>query len=203
MLVRFLFISLLLVTACARAPQFEAASLPAGEWQLDPDHASLVFRIDHAKGLSHFTARFDRFDASLQFDPALPEKSQLSVQIEAASINTGVAALDKKLRNNASALHAEAYPQISFTSQQINPTAARTGDVAGTLTLRGETRPIMLHVTWNGTSFDPLRRKQVIGFSAHGNFKRSDFGANAWSRFGVGDQIDVQIEVEFLQSNPA
>lgn len=184
---------------CVRAPNVEVANLPPGQWQLDPDHASLIFSLSHAKGLSQFTGRFDSFDASLFFDPSQPEKSRVSVQIDAASVNTGVAALDQKLIKNTSALAANAHPVISFESVSVQPTTGRNAKVLGHLTLRGETRPVTLEITWNGSSFDPLRRAQIIGFSAHTRFDRSDFGADAWRNFGVGTIINVQIEAEFVK----
>jgi polyisoprenoid-binding protein YceI len=46
---------------------------------------------------------------------------------------------------------------------------------------------------------DPHAR---VGFSAHGSFKRSDFGMTSFlpapgTTMGVGDSIDVSIEAEF------
>ncbi len=190
---------LIAISGCVRAPSVEVANLPPGQWQLDPDHASLIFKLSHAKGLSQFTGRFDAFDASLFFDPGQPEKSRVRVQIQAASINTGVAALDPKLIKNANVLAASAHPVISFESVSVQPTTGRNAEVLGHLTLRGETRPVSLEITWNGSSFDPLRRAQVIGFSARTRFDRSDFGADAWQNFGVGTIINVQIEAEFVK----
>jgi polyisoprenoid-binding protein YceI len=54
-----------------------------------------------------------------------------------------------------------------------------------------------------GHPMDPHAR---IGFSAHGVFKRSDFGISAGipalgTTMGVGDEVNVTIEAEF--SGPA
>jgi polyisoprenoid-binding protein YceI len=48
-------------------------------------------------------------------------------------------------------------------------------------------------------NMDPHAR---LGFSAHGSFKRSDFGMTSYvpapgTTMGVGDLIDVSIEAEF------
>ncbi|MBL4596115.1 MAG: YceI family protein [Robiginitomaculum sp.] len=195
----FAVFGLLVLTSCARAPQFAPSQLAPSEWQLDPTHASIIFRVDHAGGLSRFTGRFDRFDAALFFDAAQPTNSKVSVHIEAHSINTGVPVLDKKLVEHNRALAAKEYPIIRFESEGISNIDGHTAMVNGTLTLRGVTLPITLHTKWNGTSFDPLRRAQVLGFSAQTEFDRTLFGADAWKNFGVGTKIDVQIEVEFLK----
>jgi polyisoprenoid-binding protein YceI len=70
--------------------------------------------------------------------------------------------------------------------------------------LRGVTRPLMLTAIFNGgyagmPNMDPHAR---VGFSAHGSFKRSDFGMAfgvpaAGTTMGVGDLIDFSIEAEF------
>lgn len=77
-------------------------------------------------------------------------------------------------------------------------------EISGTLDLHGVTRPIVLTGTFNGgyagmPNMDPHAR---VGFSAHGSFKRSDFGMTAYvpapgTTMGVGDLIDVSIEAEF------
>jgi polyisoprenoid-binding protein YceI len=47
----------------------------------------------------------------------------------------------------------------------------------------------------------PFAKVQNIGFSASGSFKRSDFGVNNWINFGIGDQVDLIIETEFLKKD--
>jgi polyisoprenoid-binding protein YceI len=77
-------------------------------------------------------------------------------------------------------------------------------EISGTLTLHGVTRPIVLQGTYNGgyagmPEMDPHAR---VGFSAHGSFKRSEFGITfgvpaPGTTIGVGDLIDFSIEAEF------
>jgi len=42
---------------------------PAGTYGIDPTHASVTFKVSHL-GLSYYTARFTKIDATLKFDPA-------------------------------------------------------------------------------------------------------------------------------------
>ena len=77
-------------------------------------------------------------------------------------------------------------------------------EISGALTLHGVTRPIILTATYNAgypgmPEMDPQAR---VGFSAHGSFKRSDFGIAygvpaPGTTMGVGDLIDFSIEAEF------
>ncbi len=160
----------------------------------------MILRLSHGAGLSMFTARFDDFDAALDFNADSPEESRLSVVIQTASINTGMADFDQKLAGTKNLLDAKAHPQIRFSSSAITMTGTLSGTVSGILILRGVSQPITLNVTYNGSAKDPLRRASVLGFSANGQFSRKAFGANAWSNFGVGDTIHVQIEAEFLRT---
>ena len=63
----------------------EATNVPAGEYRLDPSHASLIFRVNHL-GFSHFTSQFRKFDATLMLDPKHPENSRVTATIDPRSI---------------------------------------------------------------------------------------------------------------------
>ncbi|ANP44998.1 YceI family protein [Candidatus Viadribacter manganicus] len=179
-----------------------AIDLPAGAYQLDPRHASVIFRIRH-EGLSWFTARFDTKDASLTLDPADPTRSQLRATIETVSVNTGVLnaqgerAFDRSI---ARALGAEATPAITFVSTSIERTGEHTGRITGDLTMNGQTHPMTLEATFDGSAVDPLRRgATVLGFSAHGSINRSDWGVTEWRAF-TGDEVQIVIEAELVRS---
>ena len=96
------------------------------------------------------------------------------------------------------------FPQIVFQSERVRMTGAKSMEIAGTLTIRGVTRAIVLTASFNGgyagiPNMDPHAR---VGFSAHGSFKRSDFGMvfgvpAPGTTMGIGDLIDFSIEAEF------
>jgi len=68
----------------AAVPAASTAPIPAGGYTLDKAHASLLFRVSHL-GFSHYTGRFTRFDAQLQFDPANLPASSVKVTIDPRS----------------------------------------------------------------------------------------------------------------------
>ena len=78
--------------------------------------------------------------------------------------------------------------------------------MTGDLTLHGVTHPVVLEATFNGGykagQMDPSGAR--VGFSAHGVFRRSDFGIAyglpaPGATMGVGDEIEVNIESEFTR----
>jgi polyisoprenoid-binding protein YceI len=176
--------------------------LPSGDYRLDPRHASVIFRIRHMD-LAWFTARFDDRMATLQLDPADPSRSRLTASVATESVNTGVLS-DDGARNFdqaiGRAIGGAATPRITFVSTRIERTGEFTARVIGDLTMNGQTHPVTLNATFAGGRVDPLRGgAMVLGFSAYGEFDRSDWGVTQWSAF-TGDTVQVVIEAEFTKS---
>lgn len=189
--------------AAQAAPTYPVAvDLPAGEYRLDPRHASVLFRIQH-QGLAWFTARFDTKAATLTLDPTDPTRSQLSATIDATSVNTGVLnaqgerAFDQTIGR---ALGSQTTPNITFVSTSIERTGAHTGRVTGDLTMNGQTHPATLDATFVGDTNDLLRGgSRVLGFSAQGSIDRTQWGVNDWRAF-TSSQVQIVIEAEFVRS---
>ena len=179
------------------------AELPAGDYKLDPRHASVQFRIRHENQLAWFTARFNTRDATLSLNPADPSQSHLSASVDPNSIDTGLPDTGDAVGFNhaiAQAIGVANTRQISFTSTAIQRTGEFTADIAGDLTMNGQTHPAVLHATFDGAVVDPLRgNKQVLGFSAHGTIKRSDWGATQWA-IVASDEVQIVIEAELVHS---
>ena len=189
-----------------------ATKVPAGSYTLDRNHASLIFRISHL-GFSHYTARFTRFDATLELDPAHPATSSVTATIDPTSIETDnpdpTLDFDHQLQNQ-DWLNTAQFPQMTFRSTRLELTGPDTARVLGELDLHGVTREVIMDVTFNGGyashPLDPSGAR--IGFSAHGSLKRSEFGIAEGipppgSTFGVGDDVEILIEAEFTLPAPA
>ena len=61
----------------------EVTEVRAGQYVLDPNHASLTWKLNHL-GFSTFIGTFNEFDASLDFDPEDIENAALEVTINTA-----------------------------------------------------------------------------------------------------------------------
>src|SRR4051812_39774683 len=59
---------------------------PAGTYDLDPAHSTVVFRLSHL-GFSKYTAAFSKLGGQLRFDPAHPEAMQVEVAIDPRSLS--------------------------------------------------------------------------------------------------------------------
>jgi len=190
------------LSATAPAPSIEG--IPAGDYKLDPPHATFMFKVSHL-GFSNFTGWFTTFAADLKLDPANPSAASLVATVDPASltVNAPPDGFQEELRGE-NFVDAKQFPQITYRSTAIKMTGPNTADVIGDLTLHGVTKPVTLSMTYNGGYvghiYEPRAR---IGFSVHGTFKRSDFGIGGGvpkpgESMGVSDDVNVVIEAEFL-----
>ena len=177
-----------------------AVDLPSGTYQLDPRHASVLFRIQHG-GLAWFTARFDTKAATLTLDPSDPSRSQLTASVDATSVNTGVLNAQGERSFDQSIGRALGGGPITFTSTAIERTGEHTARITGDLTLNGQTHPATLDATFEGSGRDILRGgNMVLGFSAQGTIDRTQWGVNDWRAF-TGSDVQIVIEVELVRSS--
>ena len=187
---------ILMLSACATPPVLDVAAAPEGAYVLDPTHASVNWSLSHS-GLSFYTARFDEISGALDFDPNAPTNSRLDVRINPKSVSTGDSEWDVTLATDGRYFDGDSYPEIRFTSTSAVTTTDTKGQVTGDLTLRGITKPVTLDVTYNGAGKSFGNPGATLGFSAIGKIKRSDWGMNYLTNFGIGDEVTLRIEAEF------
>jgi polyisoprenoid-binding protein YceI len=170
--------------------------LEKGSYKLDQTHVSVLFKINHM-GLSTFVGRFNKVDASLEFDPNNIAAAKLSAVIDMASIDTNNSSLEETLRGS-SWLDTEKYPQAFFKTISVSGLDQNAAVFTGELTLHGVTAPIDLTVTFNGGANNILTGFYTLGFSATTRFNRSTFGID-YLVPAIGDQIAIEVFAEFQQ----
>ncbi|MBI1361078.1 MAG: polyisoprenoid-binding protein [Alphaproteobacteria bacterium] len=186
------------------APALAQQAAPAGDYVMDPTHASLNWQVLH-QGMSWYTARFTGFAIDLHFDPSDVAKSKVSASIDPKSVETdyektrpagNTTDFNAEIATNPRFLNAGKFPKITFVSTGVKKTGDKTGVMSGNLTFLGVTRPVTLDIAYVGDRNDPRIQKHKVGFQATGLFKRSDFGMEAGP---VGDEVKVEINAEFVQ----
>ncbi|MDX1490318.1 MAG: YceI family protein [Pseudohongiellaceae bacterium] len=192
-----------LLASCDRllTPDFntDVAELRGGGYTLDKDHASLVFNIDHL-GFSTFIGSFDAFDASLDFDPENIENSSLEVIVDMNSLDINLPEFEEELLGD-NWFDAATFPQAVYrTTSYLGEAEDGTHNFQGDLTMHGVTAPVVLNVKFNGGGRNFLTRKYTLGFQAQAQFLRSEFGVDRFTNFGVGDDITLDINVEFQEA---
>jgi polyisoprenoid-binding protein YceI len=170
-------------------------------WKIDPQHTDITFTVRHMM-ISNVRGRFEKLDGTVDFNPEDPEKSTVDVKIKADSINTREPQRDQHLKSS-DFLNVEEYPYLHFKSNRIEVIDDTHGRVYGDLTIRDETEPVVLDVTYNGIAKSPYGTTSV-GFSATTTLERKEWDLtwNVALETGgvlVGDEIKVNIDVELIQ----
>ena len=170
-------------------------------WQIDPAHSEIQFSARHMM-ISTVRGRFKRFSGTVEADEQNQTTARVEVQIDAASIDTGDDKRDTHLRS-PDFLNVEQYPSITFKSTKIEQRDTTHGQIAGNLTIRDVTKPVILEVEYAGMAKSPWGTISA-GFSAHTRINRKDWGLN-WNvaletgGWLVSDEIRVDIEVELVK----
>jgi polyisoprenoid-binding protein YceI len=177
----------------------EVTEVRAGQYILDPNHASLIWKLNHL-GFSTFIGTFNEFEASLDFDPEDIENASLEVVINTSSLDVDIPEFEEELRGD-NWFDVAVFPQAVFrTTRFVESVDEDTFLFEGDLTLLGTTAPVSLEVNFHGGGRNFLTRSYTVGFSGSAKFNRSDFGLDRFTSFGVGDEIDLEIHVEFMDA---
>jgi polyisoprenoid-binding protein YceI len=179
-----------------------ALDIASGTYALDKTHASITWRVMHM-GLSNYTARFARFDATVSLDAAAVANSTVTVTIDPLSVRTdysGEEDFDGKISKDARMLNAGKFPEIKFVSREVRVTGPKRLSVVGDLAMAGVTKPMTLDATIVGTlKSHPFVKQPAFGISAKGELKRTDFGVAYPPPGGVSDRVEILVEAEFIR----
>ncbi|MBE9502973.1 MAG: YceI family protein [Proteobacteria bacterium] len=144
----------------------------AAEYKVDPGHSFIEFRIKHL-GYSWLYGRFDTISGEFGHDPAKPESSRFSIEVETASINTNHAERDKHLRSK-DFLDVKKFPKSIFKSMSFTGDA-KGGVIEGELILHGVKKKISINVEKVGEGKDPWGGYRA-GFIGKTTLSLKDFG---------------------------
>jgi len=170
-------------------------------WQIDPVHTNVEFAVRHLM-VATVRGRFNTVAGTLVLDEEDLARSAVTVQIDAASIDTREPQRDEHLRS-PDFLDTAQFPTITFQSRRIAPRPDGRYTVVGDLTIRGITREVVLEAAIDGRVKDPWGNER-IAFSAQTTINRKDFGAN-WNvaleagGWLVGEEVKVSIEAEAVR----
>ncbi len=175
-----------------------------GIWQLDPLHTQVEFAVKHL-GMMTVRGHFADVQASGDLNVEHPEKSQVDVVIQTASIRTHNERRDNDLRTS-NFLDVENHPTITFRSTEIAATGQDQYSMAGDLTIKGNTRQVTLAVVRYGEFNDPNMGHR-IGYGAETQILRKDFGLNVDylmdNRLVIGAEVQITIQGELVETAEA
>jgi polyisoprenoid-binding protein YceI len=170
------------------------------KWNIDSAHSLAEFSVKHMM-VTTVKGRFDKVSGEVEFDEANPERSEVDVTIDTASITTRDEKRDAHLKS-ADFFEVEKYPTITFKSTKVEKTGNNEFRVTGDLTLHGVTKQVVLETEYAGQGKNPWGMT-VAGFSAKTSVNRKDFGLNwnvALETGGmlVSEKVNINIEAELV-----
>jgi polyisoprenoid-binding protein YceI len=195
-----------------RAPEsattdFDAATSAladvTGDYAVDVAHTRIGIRARHAM-VTTVRGAFTEFAGTAHLDTAKPSASSVTLRIATASIDTGTPDRDGHLRS-ADFLDVERFPEMVFTSTDVEQVDDDVYRVTGDLTIKDVTRSVSVDFTMTGSALDPFGNTRV-GFEGALAIKRSDWDLtwNAVLETGgvlVSDRIQVEFDVSAIKES--
>jgi len=184
----FLLIGALLVGALLAGALHAAPTVHA--YRIDPVATRVHARVGFF-GLASKTAQFPEVSGTVALRPDNPEAVAMEILLDASQLTAGDGVTMARLKGPAF-FDVERWPTVRFSGNRLVMHTPVTGDVVGTLTARGVTRPATLAVTF---ASPPARETGThpVTLTARTIIDRRDFGMTAY-RFIVGRQVTISIQ---------
>jgi polyisoprenoid-binding protein YceI len=173
-------------------------------WNADKAHSKVNFSVTHMV-ISEVTGTFRDFDVTLVAAKDDFSDAKIDATIKTASISTDNEGRDNHLKSD-DFFNAEKFPDMKFKSTKIERTGDKTFNVAGDLTIRDITKPVVLAMKYNGQVTD-ARGNTKAGFKATTTIDRFEFGTK-WNKvieagsLVVGKNVDITLLLEFNKQSP-
>lgn len=167
-------------------------------WKADPAHTQVSFDIVHL-GIAEIEGQFGEFEGSITASEDDFSDAQYEMEIDVASINTGVEKRDNHLKS-ADFFDVENYPKMSFKSTSSEESGDNKYKVQGDLSFNGVTKPVTLEVWYRGTIENPQSKDLTSGFKITGEVKRSDFNLGQdFPEPMLSDEVKIEVDGEFIK----
>ena len=189
------------IRALAAAATLAALSMGTAQAQsatyvLDPTHTFVTFEIGHF-GTSTNRGRFDKKEGTVQFDRA-GKTGKVDLTIDATSISTGTPPFDKHLQS-ADLFNAAKFPTIQFSADQFRFSGDKVSEVAGKLTLLGQTHPVTLKANTFNCYQSPMLKREVCGGDFETTIDRTQWGMDYGVSFGMPKTVRLIVQAEAIK----
>jgi polyisoprenoid-binding protein YceI len=190
------------VLVIATVPGFAQVST----WEIDSAHSGVHFSVRHLM-IATVRGEFRKVTGTINMDEKDISKSNVEAVIDASTIDTREERRDSDLRGT-NFFDVAKYPTITFKSKSVTRQGEGKLQVAGDLTLRGVTKPVILDVEGLTNQVKDQRGNTKTGALVTTKFNRSEFGLT-WNRVietggvAVSDEVAIVIDLELVKKAPA
>ena len=173
-----------------------SAQAQSATYALDPTHTFVTFEIGHF-GTSTNRGRFDKKEGTVQFDRA-GKTGKVDLTIDATSISTGTPPFDKHLQG-ADLFNVAKFPTIQFSADQFRFNGDKVSEVAGKLTLLGQTHPVTLKANTFNCYQSPMLKREVCGGDFETTIDRTQWGMDYGVSFGMPKTVRLIVQAEAIK----
>lgn len=190
-----------LVLALALALSATVSPISAGgdHWPIDRAHSRVSFVVTKW-GFVEVEGRFLDFSGVVAYNATRPEFSHIEWTVRIATVDTGETKRDQSLRAQEY-FDAARFPEMRFVSERVKATGANELDVAGTLTIKGVSKPLTVRVTYGGRHTVPSEGT-FDTFKTSFTINRYDFGVVGGRVLGPAISKDVAITLVAAARQP-
>ena len=186
----------LAAAATLAALSMGTAQAQSATYVLDPTHTFVTFEIGHF-GTSTNRGRFDKKEGTVQSDRA-GKTGKVDLTIDATSISTGTPPFDKHLQS-ADLFNAAKFPTIQFSADQFRFNGDKVSEVAGKLTLLGQTHPVTLKANTFNCYQSPMLKREVCGGDFETTIDRTQWGMDYGVSFGMPKTVRLIVQAEAIK----
>jgi polyisoprenoid-binding protein YceI len=159
-----------------------------GTWTLDPFATTIELRTKSMWGLAKVKGKFKarEGEGKVTADGILTG----TLTVDASSLTTGIKKRDEHLRS-AAFLDSHKYPTLTYTAQGANPVGDDKVKVSGSLTVRGQTRPLDIVVTVVRAGADSVVLQSEFEVDrSHWGISLANMGASLANQISVKARFD-------------
>jgi len=160
-------------------------------FSLDQRFSSIDFSVRNL-GLFASEGAFRRFQTRLVLNNSHPDRTKISVAVDAGSVEMSWHEASDMLRS-ADFFDVQRYPEIWYQSSSVQELSPGHFTVRGLIQIRGVTQPLTLHAVLTKQSQDLSDHSQIDDFVVHAALRRSDFGMTADKMF-ISDDVNIIIK---------
>lgn len=158
-------------------------SAVARNWNVDMAHSTLTFKCSYQNG--PFEGVFHKFEPKISYDEGDLAHSKFDVTVNLSSVDTQSSERDQTLLT-PDFFDTAKYPQAHFIATDFMRNGNGGVDAKGTLTIRGISKPVTLHVNFAVTNGKTMLNVSTV-------LNRLDFGLGTDSDWAdIARNVDVR-----------
>ena len=171
--------------------------LGPSQWRIDPNHSAANFSVRH-NVVSTVRGQLGRISGTIEYDGKDIKTVKSDVTIDVKAVNTQNERRDADLRS-PNFFDVGNHPNLTFKSKRVEPGAAGRFRLIGDLTIRGNTREVILDVE-GPSPVVKSARGVLTGATATTKISRKEFGI-LWNNLienlpVVGDEVTITVDLE-------